>query len=322
MKAGLDLGYDSTKWLGNNKEGTFPSEVGPLPREGFSLSGDGSGGIFLELPTPAAVGVAAVEQSYTSNARQDREWILGNEWYLLAMAALSELTTAKNAQLDLVTGLPVAFYADKGQVIDRLTGFHQIKRQGRHAQGFTIQTVKVIPQPFGSLLDSCLSNTGKVTDKTLAGGRVGVLDIGGKTTNLLVVNRLSEIVKETDSVNVGGNLAAQQLSTALLALCPGLSLRKYELAQAIISKTVVYKTATVDISETVDAILAPIASQIIAEVTRAWNGAVNFSALLVSGGGALLFGDAIRERFPYARVVSDPVFANARGFWKLAQRTA
>jgi len=238
---------------------------------------------------------------------------------VLALAALTELTTG-SAPFQIVTGLPVAFFSDKAQVSDRLVGFHQVKRAGRSAQGFTVQTVKVIPQPFGALLDACLNDRGKVVDKALAGGRVGVIDCGGKTTNLLAVNRLSEIGRKTASVNVGGWVAARMLADVLTDKCPGLSLRDHEITQAIIARQVTYYGETVDLTDVVDGILDSLAAQVVAEASQVWNGAAGLSAILVSGGGALLLGDHIRRHFPHARVVADPVFANACGFLKLAQR--
>jgi hypothetical protein len=34
----------------------------------------------------------------------------------------------------------------------------------------------------------------------------------------------------------------------------------------------------------------------------------------------LLLGEHIRQQWPHARLVADPVMANAVGYWKLARR--
>jgi hypothetical protein len=43
--------------------------------------------------------------------------------------------------------------------------------------------------------------------------------------------------------------------------------------------------------------------------------------VLITGGGAKLLGENILEddRFPHAQTVTDPVLANARGFFKYAR---
>jgi hypothetical protein len=70
----------------------------------------------------------------------------------------------------------------------------------------------------------------------------------------------------------------------------------------------------------VDTVLGPMAEQVIAEATQLWDGAGRLDVILVSGGGAILLGTAIKAHFLHARIVSDPVFANALGFWRFAQR--
>ena len=43
------------------------------------------------------------------------------------------------------------------------------------------------------------------------------------------------------------------------------------------------------------------------------------TGIIMTGGGALLLGDRLKAHFPHARVVDDPVWANALGFWRFAQ---
>ena len=118
----------------------------------------------------------------------------------------------------IVTGLPVSFYADKDGVREKLLGEHRVQREGRSAQVLKVTDCRVIPQPFGSLLSLALDNQGRIVDNGLATGVVGVIDIGGKTANLLSVNRLSEIGRETardalaallETALVGSGLPAQ-----------------------------------------------------------------------------------------------------------------
>jgi len=319
MKTGLDIGYSSTKIVGGDtpKVTTFPSAIGTPDRASFSL--DTETGIYLQAPQRVAVGNVAVEQSRITRRREDRGWIESDEWYLLALAALTEITSG-NARFDIVTGLPVAFFGDAQVVIDRLMGYHSVKRADRRAQSFTVDSVRVIPQPFGSLLDVCMNNHGKVVDLDLARGRVGVIDVGGKTTNILSVNRLSDVSRETASVNVGGWVATRMLGQVLAERCPNLDLRPHEITQALIDRQVSYYGESVDLNESVEEILNNLAAQIVAEATQVWNGAAGLSAVLVSGGGALLLGDHVKAHFPHARVVEEPVMANAMGFWKLARR--
>jgi len=75
-----------------------------------------------------------------------------------------------------------------------------------------------------------------------------------------------------------------------------------------------------DLQSVINAELGPMAKEVIAKATQLWNGGDALDAILISGGGAHLIGDAIRKRFPHARVVKeDPVYANALGYWRFAQ---
>jgi plasmid segregation protein ParM len=321
MITGLDVGYSAVKAVGNDRRVTFPSVVGTPDRARFSLNGATENDIVLNLTDGTfLIGQGAVEQSRFVNRREDRAWIESDEYYRLVLATFTELTSATSCELVVVTGLPVAYYADKDRLRDLLLGEHRASREGRRAQVFRVSECRVIPQPFGALLSLALDNHGRVSDTELATGMVGVIDVGGKTTNLLSVNRLAEIARATASVNVGSWDAMRAVRDWLSDRCPDLELRDHQVIEAMIAREVLYYGESVDLSEVVDAALEPMAAQIVAQATQLWNAGAGLSAILVSGGGALLLGPAIKKHFRHARVVEDPVFANAVGYWKFAQR--
>jgi len=78
----------------------------------------------------------------------------------------------------------------------------------------------------------------------------------------------------------------------------------------------------VALSAVVEDILEPLAGQVLAEATPLWNGGAALDAVLVAGGGALLIGPFVQRHFRHARVVADPVYANAVGYWRFAERLA
>jgi len=259
-------------------------------------------------------------QSRFVNRREDRAWIESAEYYHLFLAALTELTTATVADLLVVTGLPVAFYNDKSALRERMVGVHKVIRKGRHAQTFRINDCRVIPQPFGALLAAALDDRGRVADHRLATESVGVIDVGGKTTNLLSVKRLAEIGRETESVSIGAWDVVRAVRTFLTDRCPNLELRDHQVVEAIVARQVRYYSEPVDLKPVVNAALEPMANQVIAQTSQLWNGGASLDAILVAGGGALLLGPYPKAHFRHLRIVTDPVFANAEGYWKLAQR--
>lgn len=319
MNIGLDVGYSEVKAVTGKRRARFPSVIGDVQRARFSLND--IGGIILTEPEPVLIGAGAIEQSRFLRRREDRAWIHSDEWYYLALAALTELTNA-SAEMIIVTGLPVSFYDDKDTPRARLLGEHRTARDARRAQLFRVLDVRVIPQPFGALLAASLDDHGRIRDQALATGAVGVIDVGGKTTNLLSVNRLSEISKETASVSVGAWDVARAVRTHLDTVCPNLDLEDHEVMNAVQARQAKYYGEPVDLTPVIDAALAPMTEKVIAEATQLWNGAAGLDTILVTGGGALLLGPELCNHFPHAQIVPEPLWANALGFWRFAQRLA
>lgn len=320
MNIGLDIGYSATKIVAGERRATFPSVVGTPERGRFSLNGHRDELVLVE-PTHVLIGEGAVVQSRFAARREDRGWIEGDEYYHLFLAALSETTRATNADLTVVTGLPVAFYqADRERLQERLAAVHQVQREKRSRQRFSVSQCRVIPQPFGALLAEALDERGQVADVNLATGTIGVIDVGGKTTNLLSVHRLAEVGRETASVSAGAWDAVRAVRTYLDGAAPNLDLRDHRVVDAIRARAVGYYGDTIDLSGVVDEVIEHLAEQIIAQAGQLWNGAAHLSAILVAGGGAHLLGPRLQGHFRHARTVADPVFANALGYWKLAQR--
>jgi hypothetical protein len=298
--------------------------VGTPDEARFSLNGDNA--LILEEPAHVQVGESAVEQARFIKRREDRHWVESDEWHTLFLAMLTELTTAPfDRGVRVVTGLPVSFYADRAAVRDRLLGEHRVTRKDRHPQTFQVVECKVIPQPFGALCAVCLDDRGRIVDQDIASGAVGVVDCGGKTTNLLSVNRLKEIGRETASVNTGAWDAMRAMRAWLDAKCPDLELRDHQVINVLITRTLKYKGHPVEIEPVIDEILEPLAAEVVAAASQLWNGAAGLEAILLAGGGALLLGKYIKQHFhEHARVevVENPVYSNALGFWKFCQRLA
>ena len=77
----------------------------------------------------------------------------------------------------------------------------------------------------------------------------------------------------------------------------------------------------VDLKPIVRQALNSLATRTIDFVTETWKENIaRFSYVLLTGGGALVLHDALCRRIPHAEILPNPVFANAVGLAKLAQR--
>jgi len=319
MNVGLDLGYSEVKAVaGPTNRVSFSSVVGTPEQSRFRFSENG-GGICLVAPNRVLVGDEAITQSRFLIRREDRSWIKSDDYYDLFLAALTELTTATVVELRIVTGLPVSFYDDKATLRDLLLGEHRPQRKDRNAQLFKVIECRVIPQPFGCLLAEALDDRGAVVNGIYMTGTCGVIDVGGKTTNLLSVSRLSEVARESASVSVGAwdvVRAVREWITAHTDLDP----RDHEIVDHLRGERVLKERGKpLDLALVIEAAVEPLAEQIIAQAGQLWNGGAALDAILITGGGARLVGRHIQAHFEHARVVSDPVFANAIGYYRFAQ---
>ncbi|RMF05248.1 MAG: ParM/StbA family protein [Chloroflexi bacterium] len=318
MQAGIDIGYNAGKFVTDSRRASFASVVGTPTRQRFSVNGHQNEILLTVAGQSWLVGDSAVENSRFLKRREDRHWVDSEEYLVVALAGLSELTTANGVEVKLVTGLPVNYFADKSTVEQRLRGEHRVQRAGRNAQRFSITDIRVVPQPFGTLLNEALDQRGNLGQPELA-GRVGVIDIGGKTTNILSANKLAELPGETVSINLGGWDIIRQLREQLAEVVPDLELRDHELAAVLRERRVRVAGEWIDLPK-IDDILTPMADQVSGTIQQLWGSALRLDVILISGGGAHLIGDRLRQQFKQARVVKSPVYANALGFWKLSQR--
>ena len=324
MRVGIDGGYSGFKATNGTTTTYLPSAVGTVNRARFSL--DGQADIILDMAGKGEkmVGEVAIRQSRFLARKEDRDWINSDEYLYLMGATFSELTTASRVDLHVVTGLPVAFYErDKKTLQERFLGEHRVLREGRTTQVFRVKECRVIPQPFGTIFTRAIDEKGKIQNNEFATGHIGVIDVGGKTTNLLSVNRLEEISDITASVNKGAWDAVRAFRSFAETEYPGLEdLKDHQVIEAIVSREQQYYNEVLNLSPIVDEILAPLAEAIISEAGNLWNGGALLNAILITGGGALLVGHYIKQRFRHAIIVDDPVYANALGYYRFSLFTA
>lgn len=319
---GIDLGYDGLKGLCDGKRAHFPSVVGTPDRASFSLNADQS--IIMRQPGPAMVGQEVINQSTFHQRREDRDWITSDAWYILFCAGIAKLTDLQSAEVTLVTGLPCLFWErDKSVVQQRLMGDHHIELEGRKPQAIRVREVRVIKQPVGTVLSEALDNDGNIIDNDLQYGDAGVIDIGGGTTNFAAMHALGEIKPLTGGANTGMWHVVRRVREYLSNLCPELDLRDHAIAQAIIKRQVHYFNEVVPLGDLIDEVAGEMAEQVIGAALSRWkDGGASLQQILVTGGGAHILGPYICRHFRHARVVSDPVFANALGYWRFARRIA
>ena len=62
------------------------------------------------------------------------------------------------------------------------------------------------------------------------------------------------------------------------------------------------------------------ARRIFADLSKRWMDYSTSDSVLLTGGGALLLEDQLKKHYRQARVISDPVFANALGYFRMGEK--
>jgi len=319
---GIDLGYNATKIVSSTGKVQFPSIVGTPDKSSFQIVG-ASGFSIKHNNKHYNIGNVAAEQSRFVTRKEDREWINSDEYMVLFHAALSTQFVKGPESVTVVTGLPLAYYdADKQNIKEQFERMHHVFRDDRNVVTLNVEKCSVVPQPMGTLAHVAFDDEGNITNSTMLTGRVGIIDIGGKTTNILHALRMADIRAETESVAIGGWDVVRAMQSKVESACPGVGYSDHEISEAVKKMFVKYKGRVVDLSQEVNSVLDKVTQPILSKVRELWaaDGA-RLDQILISGGGAHLIGDRLKSALDHENVelVDDPVFANAMGYYKLAK---
>ncbi len=318
---GLDIGYSHIKLFSDGLKITFPSVVGSPDESSFKVTGSSDTfKITLKSGNVYNVGKAAIRQSRFQFREENRDWYNSDEYEVLLNAALSYLQESGSISIVATTGLPVSFYTkDKEKIKTRFMGNHLVKRDQREPLNVHIEECWVLPQVMGTLINAALDFEGNFSDIQFARGRIGVIDIGGKTTNILHASEMGNVDRETDTLDIGGWDVVRAIQPVIDDKCPDVDFTDHEIQVAIINKTIKYRGEPIDLSEEVDSVLSDMTREIVNKAHQLWPGkGARLDAVLLSGGGSMLMGEMLKEKLDHGNttIVEDGVWANAMGYYK------
>jgi len=323
----IDIGYNAVKVMATNgRKGDFPSVVGTERRATFSLDEAKRSALTITMPNDQTwyVGHTALKKSDYVSGRRDPDWITQEPYHVLLCAALSELHKG-SATTSVVTGLPIEHYtalAEKAREV--FIGQHTFRRNGGRWQTVTIEDALVITQPYGSLLDLALADNGRILDNVFATGMVAIADLGGMTLNLLVADALEEVGRWTVGDGLGLLKALDAIARDIRTDHPGFSPKAREVAGWLAMGRFPYQGKELDIAPYAAPHLEPLVSLVLDRISEVWDEPARYAAVILTGGGSIALGPALRARmngvFANVTLVQDAAFANARGYLRLARR--
>jgi plasmid segregation protein ParM len=321
----IDIGYGFVKLLSGQQAIRFPSVVGrgrelnylsPLSKNNQPLDN-------LQVNINGQnyfVGNLAIRQSELASRSLEQNRVVDPNAKILLLTAIGLLSQWEDQKFNLVTGLPTSYYANYGKEwIRELTGQYNIgiRQNGQMKQKkVSLREVCVIPQPFGTLYDQMLNTIGNTINQELSEMIVGIVDIGFKTTDYAVADKL-EFIEHLSSSTSTGLANVHRLLANYLQKNFNLEKQDYELDEIVEEAAVRVAGKTQDLSTARNEFFTEIARKIINEISSRWDYR-QFDIILLTGGGGEALAQYIIPHFPNMVLVDNAQYANARGFQKLA----
>lgn len=316
---GLDVGFGYTKAMDGSRTIVYPSIISPAVevafRSGLENPADRLDHLSVALDGVSYfVGNLALRQGRFTHATLDRIRTQTKEFRLLFLTALALLAQSPNDEISVVTGLPVDDYDDRKLIEESLTGRFEITLGQRNIE-LTIRNLTVVPQPCGALMDLMFKDTRGKMNNQFSEARVGIIDIGFKTTDFVFVRKGEFIQKLSGSLKKGMSLAYQAAIPKFTARYPGnWDFRQVEAALRKGFVTSLGKRIEID-SDLLTPELAGLAGEISAWIQSRWSGE-SVDYLVLTGGGSLPLDPHFIKIFPQTIFPDDPQQANVRGFYK------
>jgi plasmid segregation protein ParM len=332
VTVGLDIGYGVVKAITDSQVITFPSVMGHAREIKFQqeeITARYPGDQITDEEGEWFVGELALSQLPPGEllrlrGRTANENTMGNAFRLrLAKVAIGKLLNGlwnrDVVHLRLASGLPVDHMRDSAGLKATLLGQHLIKTDTAEIVA-NVSEVMVMPQPYGAIYANTLTEMGEINDHHTY-MRTGVVDVGTYTVDLALDDNGEFVDAESGSVESGVYTAQERIAAALER--DYRQKMPYKIVEQVL-RTGIFRAngEPVDYHTEVEEALATLRSATLNLMSEKWQRGTNVDVIYLSGGGAELVADVVREAYPQTQLVRDAQIANARGYLYYARFVA
>jgi plasmid segregation protein ParM len=325
---GLDLGYDFIKVvIGNSKDERimFPSVHTEKDEKGSASSFMNNSkfdeeNIEIEFQgVDYFLGQRAIEYDLQQRGIRDFSDEYYKEPYNIAkfLAGVALLDNSGDSEIvinTLITGLSCSLYDNlKKDVIRTFNEDFKFKVPGQKEKTLIVKDVKVMPQAVGAFYNYTRNFQGQKKPNVEIPEVYGVIDIGGRTTDVSIC----EGFELRPNSSFGLNMGMKNVFSIVK--------REYGLPLNIVEKTfiegndsVTYNTQTKTIGNSIKQEIQKLAKKISKEVINEWDSYGVLNIAYLSGGGSKSMSEHLKNNFKRdLRTFDDPQFGNALGYYKL-----
>lgn len=236
------------------------------------------------------------------------------------------LINPNNESVDLCVGLPMSYYVEvKDALREALKSLKaNISILGhKPLRKVDINSLFIFPQGAGAYYAAIYNIDGEIKDYELAGSSVGVIDIGYRTVDYLVMGKGRKGLTMLDGMY--GSLEEEGMKVAYLDIQRSLiddGMVKEEVGIIEIEKAILwfggnfeYKTGDINVTEYEERAYKERSEQIASKIKIKWGAEGNvIRKIFITGGGGETLFPFLKSKFDQAVLQDNPSHANCEGY--------
>jgi plasmid segregation protein ParM len=293
---GIDVGFGFTKATDGSETVVFKSIFGDATEIQFWVDfQDRSLTDYFHVSIDGKsyfVGDLAEQQSDVVSFTLDQDRMITDFVRLFALTVAGLFNGKEEAgetSLRIVSGLPVGFFKQyHDRFRDALKGRHSITYHSpdgnRMTRKLTVEAVQLLPQPMGSVLNLLMDAEGRITDAELARQKIGVVDVGFRTTDYTVIDKLRYIERSSRTMDSGIAKAYAVIANKLHEKS-GVNVELYRLFDAVRKGAIKMRGQGFNFAKIRDQIYAQLATTIAGDMDRLWANDWDIDTIVLTGGG-------------------------------------
>lgn len=325
---GIDIGFGFTKATSIRESLVFKSVLGEATDIQFQehMLSDAGNDDHLQIEADGKsyfIGDLAERQSNVRFFTLDQAQFISNSAKALALTAAARLV-GSHLPVNLVTGLPIGHYRQhKDDLARLLQGEHKVALVDaagkRQEKTININKVRVIPQPFGSMFNAMLNDLGEVGDKRLVKEKIGIIDVGFRTSDYTISDRMRYSERGSRTTDSGIARAFTVIATKLREKS-GVNIELYRLFEAVDRGSIKIRGKEYELKGLTDQVFGQLAAAIGNEVDRLWADDWDMDTMVITGGGGAVLAKYLQPLLKGHVLPIDPVkdarLYNVQGYWK------
>ena len=177
----------------------------------------------------------------------------------------------------------------------------------------------MLPQPVGTVFNLLLNDKGEIVNKELTKQKVGVVDIGFRTTDFTILDQMKYVDRGSCTIETGISTSFTEIANRLQEMS-GVTIELYRMYKAAEAGSISIRGQNYNISGLRDQSYALLAGKIAEVINRLWVEDWDIDTIFLTGGGTKELAKYLQPLIPGNVLTSenngDLRLNNAQGYVK------